>query len=82
MRHGRVKLNEMLLDGRKKKGGVKMNRGRKDGNEMKNHEGYYDPTAGKAIRRAARHKRRKGIKLSRLTYQLREVQGFPVSLVK
>ena len=42
----------MLLDGRKKKGGVKMNRGRKDGNEMKNHEGYYDPTAGKAIRRA------------------------------
>ena len=33
-----------------------MNRGRKDGNEMKNHEGYYDPTAGKAIRRAARHK--------------------------
>ena len=59
-----------------------MNRGRKVGNEMKNHEGYYDPTAGKAIRRAARHKRRKGIKLSRLTYQLREVQGFPVSLVK
>ena len=77
-----MKLKEMLLDGRKKKGGVKMNRGRKDGNEMKNHEGYYDPTAGKAIRRAARHKRRKGIKLSRLTYQLRVVQGFPVSLVK
>lgn len=77
-----MKLKEMLLDGRKKKGGVKMNRGRKDGNEMKNHEGYYDPTAGKAIRRAARHERRKGIKLSRLTYQLREVQGFPVSLVK
>ena len=77
-----MKLKEMLLDGRKKKGDVKMNRGRKDGNEMKNHEGYYDPTAGKAIRRAARHKRRKGIKLSRLTYQLREVQGFPVSLVK
>lgn len=40
-----MKLKEMLLDGRKKKGGVKMNRGRKDGNEMKNHEGYYDPTA-------------------------------------
>ena len=75
-----MKLKEMLLDGRKKKGGVKMNRGRKDANEMKNHEGYYDPTAGKAIRRAARHKRRKGIKLSRLTYQLREVQGFPVIL--
>ena len=59
-----------------------MNRGRKDGNEMKNHEGYYDPTAGKAIRRAARNKRRKGIKLSQLTYQLQEVQGFPVSIVK
>lgn len=54
-----MKLKEMLLDGRKKKGGVKMNRGRKDGNEMKNHEGYYDPTAGKAIRRAARHKEEK-----------------------
>ena len=51
-------IREMLLDGRKKKGGVKMNRGRKDGNEMKNHEGYYDPTAGKAIRRAHRTKRR------------------------
>jgi hypothetical protein len=45
---------------------------------MKNREGYYDPTAGKAIRWAARNKRRKGIKLSGLTYQLREVQGFPV----
>ena len=75
-----MKLKEMLLDGRKKKGGVKMNRGRKDGNEMKNHEGYYDPTAGKAIRWVARNKRRKGIKLSGLTYQLREVQGFPVIL--
>ena len=57
----------MLLDGWKKKGGVKMNRGRKDGNEMKNHEGYYDRTAGKAIRRAARHKSGEGRKMSRFT---------------
>lgn len=75
-----MKLKEMLLDGRKKKGGVKMNRGRKDGNEMKNHEGYYDPTAGKAIRRAARHKRRSGAKLNRLSYRIGEAQGFPVIL--
>lgn len=65
------------MDG-KRKGSVKMDRGRKGSNEMKNREGYYDPTAGKAIRWAARNKRRKGIKLSGLTYQLREVQGFPV----
>lgn len=57
-----------------------MDRGRKGSNEMKNREGYYDPTAGKAIRRAARHKRRKGIKLSRLTYRIGEVQVFSVIL--
>lgn len=60
-----------------------MNRGRKDGNEMKNHEGYYDPTAGKAIRRAHRAKRRgRGSKTRPLTFKIGELLGFPVSLVK
>ena len=46
---------------------------------MKNHEGYHDPTAGKAIRRA--HRRRKtSSKVSRLTYRIGEVPGFPVIL--
>lgn len=66
------------MDG-KRKGSVKMDRGRKGGNEMKNHEGHYDPTAGKAIRRAARHKR-SGAKLNRLTYRIGEVQVFSVIL--
>ena len=56
-----------------------MDRGRKGGNEMKTHEGHYDPTAGKAIRRAARHKR-SGAKLNRLTYRIGEVQVFSVIL--
>ncbi|MEF2767405.1 MAG: hypothetical protein U0O05_06845 [Dorea phocaeensis] len=43
---------------------------------MKNHEGYHDTTAGKAIRRAYRTRRRKGRTSERLTYPLREVPGF------
>lgn len=44
---------------------------------MKNHEGYHDPTAGKAIRRAHR-KRRTRSKMSRLTYRISELPGVPV----
>ena len=43
---------------------------------LKNHEGYHDPTAGKAIRRASR-KRRVCVKLTPLTDKLSEVPGFP-----
>ena len=46
---------------------------------MRNHEGYHDPTAGKAIRRASRNRRgvanRDIFKI--LTYKLGEVPGFP-----
>ena len=43
---------------------------------MKNHEGYHDPTAGKAIRRAHRAKRRgKGSKTRPLTYRIGELPG-------
>lgn len=46
---------------------------------MKNHEGYTDTTAGKAIRRADRAKRRQTKpKVDRLTYRIGEVPGFPV----
>ena len=48
---------------------------------MKNHEGYHDPTAGKAIRRAHRAKRRgKGSKTRPLTYLIGELPGLPVIL--
>ena len=48
---------------------------------MKNHEGYHDPTAGKAIRRAHRSKhRRRGNKTRPLTYLIGELQGFPMIL--
>ncbi len=49
---------------------------------MKNHEGYRDPTAGKAIRRAHRAKRRgRGTAFHRtLTYRIGELPGFPVIL--
>lgn len=48
---------------------------------MKNNEGYHDPTAGKAVRRV--HKaRRRGSKVRPLTYLIGEVPGFPVILVK
>lgn len=45
---------------------------------LKNHEGYHDPTACKAIRKAS-GKRKKGIakRGSILTYRLGEVPGFP-----
>lgn len=49
------------------------------GLQMKNHEGYHDPTAGKAIRRAHR-RRRTRTKKSRLTYLIGEMPGFPVIL--
>lgn len=47
---------------------------------MKNGSGYHDPTAGTAILRVDRHKRRIGSKMSGLTYLLGEVPGFPVIL--
>lgn len=48
---------------------------------MKNHEGYHDPTAGKAIRRAHRAKRRGRVSKTRpLTYLIGEVPGFMVIL--
>ena len=49
---------------------------------MKNHEGYHDPTAGKAIRRAHRAKRRGRGERDRqpLTYLIGEVPGFLVIL--
>ena len=48
---------------------------------MNNHEGYHDPTAGKAIRRAHRAKRRgRGGKTRPLTFRIGEVPGFPVIL--
>lgn len=53
------------------------------GLQMKNHEGYHDPTAGKAIRRAHQAKRRGKSTISvPLTYRLGELPGFPVILVK
>ena len=49
---------------------------------MKNHEGYHDPTAGKAIRLAHRAKRRRRGERDRqpLAYMIGEVPGFPVIL--
>lgn len=44
---------------------------------MMNYEGYHDPTAGKAIRRAHRMKRRK---TRLLTFKVGELPGFPVIL--
>lgn len=41
---------------------------------MKNHEGYHDPTAGKAVR-AWKPRRRKKRKTS-LMYQIGEMPGF------
>ena len=50
---------------------------------MKNHEGYHDPTAGKAIRRVHRAKRRGGGSETRpLTFKVGDLPGVPVSLVK
>lgn len=39
----------------------------------KNHEGYHDPTACKAIRRADRSKKKGVAKRDTLTYRLKEV---------
>ena len=48
---------------------------------MKNHEGYTDTTAGKAVRQAQRARRRgKGSKTRPLTYRIGEVPGFPGTL--
>lgn len=49
---------------------------------MKNHEGYHDPTAGKAIRRARQSKRRgRGSSFQRpLAYLIGELPGFPMIL--
>ena len=45
---------------------------------MRNHEGYYDPTAVSAIRRYRR--KRKGVaKRDTLTYKLSEVPGFKMA---
>lgn len=41
----------------------------------RNQEGYHDPTAGKAIRRASK-KQKQPEKWSCLTYTLEEAQGF------
>lgn len=47
---------------------------------MRNGSGYHDPTAGTAILRSDRYKRRTGSKVSGVTYLLGEVPGFPVIL--
>lgn len=51
------------------------------GLQMKNHEGYHDPTAGKAIRRAHQSKRRaRGSGMRHpLTYRLGELPGVHIS---
>lgn len=52
---------------------------------MKNHEGYHDPTAGKAIRRARGAVKRRDLysrKMRPLTYKVGDLPGFPVTLVK
>lgn len=41
----------------------------------RNHEGYHDPTAGEAIRRASK-KRKRTEKWNCLTYTLEEASGF------
>ena len=51
---------------------------------MKNHEGYHDPTAGKAIRRvrggAVKRRDLYGRKMRPLTYKVGDLPGFPVIL--
>lgn len=41
----------------------------------KNHEGYHDPTACEAIRRAEKQRKKKK-NSSRLTYRIGEAKGF------
>ena len=43
---------------------------------MRNHEGYYDPTAGLAIRHVMSHEKRKRQRPGRLTYLLGELCSF------
>ena len=44
---------------------------------MRNHEGYHDPTAGRAIRNAAGKKQRRQVEKSyHLTYRLEEIRAF------
>lgn len=44
---------------------------------MKNHEGYYDPTAGLAIRSIVKvKKKKKKRKIGNLTYKIGDVPGF------
>ncbi len=44
---------------------------------MKNHEGYRDPTAGRAVRNAVRRTRRGKDRASQsLTYRLGEIRSF------
>lgn len=42
----------------------------------RNHEGYHDPTACRAVIRADRARRRYAAGVQHLTYQLQEVRGF------
>ena len=45
--------------------------------ECKNHEGYYDPTASEAMKKASKYKfHTKEVKKNALTYRLGEVPGF------
>lgn len=50
--------------------------------EMRNHEGYPDPTAGKAIRRAGRVKQqgRASRNVIPLTYPIREAESFSAAV--
>lgn len=46
---------------------------------MRNHEGYADMTAYKAIKNAGKNKKNKAVKTwgEHLTYTMNEVSGFP-----
>lgn len=43
--------------------------------DIKNHEGYHDPTAGRAIRNVSRERERERTSYH-LTYRLEEIRGF------
>lgn len=44
--------------------------------ESRNHEGYHDPTACKAIRNAFRKRRKPRLNGPRLMYRLEEIRAF------